>query len=130
MDFQKIFNEIKSIAVVGISNKPSRDSGRIASFLLKKGYNVVGVHPALNSINGIKIYSKLSEIPTRIDLVDVFINGQELEKIKEEIIVINPKYVWFQYGVKNDIVANFFKQKGIQVIEDRCIAVELSKYNR
>ncbi len=130
MDFQKIFNEIKSIAVVGISDKPYRDSGRIASFLLKKGYDVVGVHPVLKSFDGIKIYSKLSEIPTDIDLVDVFINGQELEKIKEEIIVINPKYVWFQYGVKNDKVANWLKQKGIQVIEDRCIAVELSKYNR
>ena len=68
----EIFKESKTIAVVGISDKPERDSGKIAEFLKKQGYTVYGVHPVLTEYAGIKVFSSLKDIPEKIDIVDVF----------------------------------------------------------
>jgi len=123
-DYCKILKEIKNIAVVGISDKPYRDSSRIALFLKESGYNVYGVHPKLKEVNGIPVYSKIFEIPAEIDLVNVFINSKKVEEIFPDILLCKPKYVWFQLGIKNDSVASHLEKEGIKVIQDKCILIE------
>ena len=87
----EILKESKTIAVIGISNKPDRDSGRIALFLKNKGYTVYGVHPILTEFEGIKIYKKLADIPEEIDIVDVFLNSNSIDKIIPDVLEKNPK---------------------------------------
>ena len=123
-DYCKILKEIKSIAVVGISDKQYRDSSRIALFLKESGYNVYGVHPRLKEVHGIPVYPKIFEIPTEIDLVDVFINSKKVEEIIPDIQLCKPKYVWFQLGIKNDSAASALEKEGIKVIQDKCILIE------
>lgn len=123
-EYCKILTEIKNIAVVGISDKPYRDSSRIALFLKESGYNVYGVHLRLKEVSGIPIYPKLFEIPSEIDLVDVFINSKRIEEIIPDILVCKPKYVWFQLGIKNDFAASHLEKEGIKVIQDKCILIE------
>ncbi len=121
---KEILVDAQTIAVVGISDKPDRDSGRIALFLKDRGYEVVGVHPSLESVFGIPVYKSLDDIPHSIDLVDVFLSSDKVASISESILKMNPKYVWYQLGVRNDEAAEFLTKKGIQVIQDRCIAIE------
>lgn len=120
----EILKDSKTIAVVGISDKPERDSGRIALYLKQKGYTVYGVHPVLSEFEGIKIFKSLTEIPDSIDIVDVFINSNLLPQIIPDVLVINPKVLWLQLGIHNNEAIKRVQEKGIQVIQDKCIKIE------
>lgn len=126
-DYCSILQEIKKIAVVGISDKPERDSGRVAAILKDKNYEVTGVHPKLEEVFGITVYNSVEDIPGSIDLVDIFLSGDKLPAIIPGIIEKKPKYVWFQPGVINDEAAETLRNEGIHVIQDHCIAIELKK---
>lgn len=121
---KEILSDTKTIAVIGISDKPNRDSGSIAKFLLDKGYNVVGVHPTLKDVFGIKVYKSLDEIPHKIDLVNVFLASEKIPEIIPSVEKISPKYLWLQLGVRNDNAVKLLIEKGVEVIQDKCIAVE------
>jgi hypothetical protein len=122
----KILKESKTVAVVGISDKMERDSGRIAELLQRKGYNVVGVHPVLKNVFGIPVYASLKEIPFPVDLVDVFLNSDKVPMIMDDVLAIKPKYLWFQLGVINDEAASLAEQNGIPTVQNRCVAIELN----
>lgn len=126
-DFCSVLKEVKTIAVVGISDKPYRDSGAIAELLQRKGFRVSGVHPSLKEVNDITVYPSLCDIPHTIDLVNVFLNRDKLPDIQQDIIAIKPKYVWLQWGVANESVINALEMEGIGVISNYCIAIELRK---
>jgi predicted CoA-binding protein len=126
-EYCNIFKEIKHIAVVGISDKPYRDSLKIANFLKGKGYYIYGVHPQLKEVDGITVYKKLFEIPGQIDLVDVFVNSKRIEEIIQDLILCKPKYVWFQLGIKNDSAVAALENEGIKVIEGKCIKIEYQR---
>lgn len=121
---ENILKNTRTIAVVGISDKPDRDSGRIAVFLRDRGYDVVGVHPILTDVFGIRVYKSLRDIPHLIDLVDVFMGSQRVGSITPDLLVIKPRVVWYQLGIRNDEEAAKLEEAGIQVIQDHCIAVE------
>ena len=125
IDTCKVLKDTKTIAVVGISDKPYRDSGKIALFLKESGYNAVGVHPSLKTVNGIEVFKTLSEIPHKIDLVDVFLSSDKIDSIMNDVITIKPKYLWLQLGIRNDSAVKPAVDAGIIVIQDRCIAIEL-----
>jgi hypothetical protein len=120
----EILKNSKSVAVVGISDKPGRDSGRIALFLKEKGYDVVGIHPILKDVFGIKVYQNLKEIPHKIDLVDIFLSSDKVPLIVEDIIEVKPKFCWFQLGVLNNEAANSLIENGIPTIQNKCVAIE------
>ena len=122
----KILKESKTVAVVGISDKMERDSGRIAELLKRKGYNVVGVHPVLKIVFGIPVYQSLKDIPHQIDLVDVFLSSDKVPMIMEDVLAIKPKYLWFQLGVMNEEAASLAEQNGILTVQNRCVAIELN----
>jgi uncharacterized protein len=124
MDTCKILKESKTVAVVGISDKPERDSGRIALFLKDNGYDVVGIHPFLKEVYGIKVYQNLKDIPFKIDLVDVFLSSDKVPLILNDIIDIKPKYCWLQLGVVHHEAANTLEENGIPTVQNRCVAIE------
>jgi len=120
----EILQEAKTIAVVGISNKPGRDSGRIALFLKDRGYNVIGVNPVQKDFEGIKIYQKLTDIEQDIDIVDVFRNSNSIPGLIPDVLIKKPKVLWLQLGIRNDEAVKPVEEVGIQVIQDKCIAIE------
>jgi predicted CoA-binding protein len=120
----EILKESKTIAIVGISNKPERDSGRIAVFLKDRGYNVIGVNPFQKDFAGIKVYPRLTDIDQDIDIIDVFRNSNSIPDLIPDVMIKKPKVLWLQLGVRNDEAVKPAEDEGIQVIQDKCIAIE------
>lgn len=123
-DYCDILKSVKSIAVVGISDKLDRDSGQIALMLKNNGYNVVGVHPKLKDVFGIPVYPSLKDIPHEVDLVDVFLNSERIPELLPDVKDIAPKYLWLQLGITSSEAEKETAESNIGFIQNRCIAVE------
>lgn len=115
---------VKTIAVVGISPRPDRPSHRIARRLIDWGYTVIPVRPAISEVLGLKAYPKLSDVPVKIDLVDVFRNSEDAGPIVDECIALGLPAVWLQEGVINEAAALRGQAAGLTVVMDRCISVD------
>jgi predicted CoA-binding protein len=120
----KILKESKNIAVVGISNKLYRDSRKIAIFLKDAGYNVVGVNPLIKEVGNILVYNSLCDIPIQIDIINVFRRSETIPKLTRDILLIKPKVLWLQLGIRNDEAVKPVIDAGIEVIQDKCIMIE------
>ena len=123
-DLQSLLASTRSIAVIGASPKPWRDSGSIAQYLQTKGYTVYPVNPAYPEVLGMKCYPDLKSIPAPIDMVDIFRKPEEVLPVIEEAIAVGAKSVWMQLGVVNEEAAEKAEKAGLKVVMDRCIAVE------
>lgn len=121
---RNILKTSSTIAVVGASPKPWRDSGSIARFLMKKGYKVFPVNPKYEEVLGEICYPDLKSVPEKIDIVDVFRNSDAVDGIVSEAIEVGAKVVWMQLDVVNPDAAQRAEQAGLQVVMDRCIAVD------
>jgi predicted CoA-binding protein len=124
LDICKILEESKTIAVVGISSNPNRTSRMIADFLIRKGYNVVGVNPGKPKIEGIEVFANLKDIPFEIDIIDVFRKPEDIPQIIPDVLAVNPKVLWLQLGIRNDDAVEPVVEKGIKTVQDRCIKIE------
>ena len=120
----QILSKAKTVAVVGASPKPWRDSGSIAQFLAGRGYTVFPVNPAYDDVLGMKCYPNLASIDTKIDIVDIFRKPEEVLPVIDEAIAISASTVWMQLEVVNTEAAKRAEDAGLNVIMDRCIAVE------
>ena len=127
---KEIFSIAKTIAVVGASNKPLRDSHRIMQYLKRVGYIVIPVNPTYAEIDGEKCYPNLSSIGKPIDIVDVFRNPDAVDEIVVEAIAVKAKIIWLQLGVVNAAAARKAEQAGLQVVTDHCIAIDHSRLTR
>jgi predicted CoA-binding protein len=124
---REILSDSKTIAVVGASNKPLRDSHRIMQYLAREGYNVIPVNPMYAEIDGRKCYPDLASIGQPIDIVDVFRNPDTVDEIVTEAVEVKTKTIWFQLGVVNAVAARKAEAAGLQVIMDHCIAIDHSR---
>lgn len=122
-EIAKILSEVRTIAVIGISDNPMRTSWEIAEFLVDKGYNVVGVNPTIKNAGAIKVYPSLKDIPLDIDIVDVFRRSETIPELIPDVLEKNPKVLWLQQGIRNDLAVKPAIEKGIYTIQDKCIAV-------
>ena len=123
-DLKALLTEAKTIAVVGASPKPWRDSGAIAEFLVKKGYKVFPVNPQYQEVLGMKCFPDLKSIPEKIDIVDIFRNPDDVMPVIEEAISVGARSVWMQLNVVNEQAARKAEAAGLRVVMDLCIAVE------
>ncbi len=123
MSIQSIL-DFKTIAVVGISDDPSRPSNYVAKFLEEHGYRVIPVNPNLTEWNGKKCYPDLLSIPEKVDVVDIFRRPEAVPPIVDEAIAIKAKAVWMQLGIINEGAAAKAREAGIEVIMDRCMKIE------
>jgi predicted CoA-binding protein len=114
----------RTIAVVGCSPNPERDSHRIARLLQAKGHRVIPVNPGHEKILGEKCYSSLTEIPESIDMVDIFRRSEHVAPIVDEAIEVGATVVWMQLGVIDERAAAKAQQAGLTVVMDRCPAIE------
>lgn len=123
MSIREIF-ELKTIAVVGISDNPERPSNFVAKFLEDHGYNIVPVNPNLSEWEGKKCYPDLVSIRVKIDIVDIFRRPEAIPPIVDEAIAIKAKVVWMQEGIVNEEAAAKARDAGIEVVMDRCMKKE------
>jgi hypothetical protein len=120
----EILRPPKTIAVVGISDKPERDSHDVALYLQTQFYHVIPVNPMLERVLNRRCYPSLNEIEEEVDIVDIFRRSDAVPEIVDEAIAIGAKVVWMQLGVVNDAAAEKAENAGIQVVTNRCIKQE------
>lgn len=123
---QQSLADCKTIAVVGLSPKPHRDSFRIAKYMQDHGFRIVPINPNATEVLGEKAYASLTEAAThaRIDMVNCFRNSEDIPPIATEAIAIGAKSLWLQLGVVNDAAAQQATNAGLVVVQDRCLMVE------
>jgi predicted CoA-binding protein len=116
-----MLREVRTIAVVGLSPNPARPAHRIAKALQGFGYRIIPVRPKVESVLGEKAYASLSEVPERIDLVDVFRAAEHVGPIVEECLRLGLKRLWLQEGIVNEEAAARARAGGMTVVMDRCL---------
>jgi uncharacterized protein len=114
----------KTIAVLGLSPKPDRDSYRVAAYLKDHGYRVIPVRPAQAEILGEKAYPSLDDLPGPVDIVDVFRSAEQILPHAREALRLRPLAFWTQEGIANPEAAGLLTAAGIDVVMDRCIKRE------
>jgi predicted CoA-binding protein len=119
-----ILQHSRTIAVVGASSNPRRDSHRISEYLLGAGYTVIPVNPGETSVLGQKAYPDLKSVPIKVDVVDIFRKPEAVPGIVDEAIAIGAKAVWMQLGIRHAAAARKAREAGLRVVQDRCIYVE------
>ncbi len=119
-----LLRSARTVAVVGVSEKPYRDSNVIARYLLENGYTVHPVNPALRSVLGLQCYPDLASIGTPVDVVDVFRQPQFVPAVVRDAIAAGMRTIWFQLGVANPDATAEALRHGLNVVEERCIMVE------
>ena len=121
-----ILTTVRTIALVGASANPDRDSNDVMAFLMQRGYDVYPVNPAAGTdeILGRTVYSSLAEVPVPIDMVDVFRRSEAAGPICDEAIEAGARVVWMQLGVINEEGARRAEAAGLTVIMDRCPKIE------
>ena len=121
---RKVLRESKTIAVVGLSPKPNRPSHQVARYLMEVGYTIIPVNPGQDIILGQTCYSNLRDIPTPVDMVDIFRRQEEVVPIVEDAIGIGARFIWMQQGIVNEGAAGKAEAAGLIVIMDRCTKID------
>ncbi len=114
----------QTVAVVGCSPDPERDSHRIAKLLKARGHRVIPVNPEHQAILGETCYASLRDIPEQVDMVDIFRRSEHVAPIVDEAIEAGAKVVWMQLGVIDERAAAKAQSAGLTVVMDRCPAIE------
>ena len=122
--------QLKNIAVVGLSNSPLRPSHGVAAYMQTHGYRIIPVNPAIESALGEKAYKSLTDVPEKIDIVDVFRRPEFVPELVDEAIKLKVPVVWMQEGVVHEAAAEKARKAGIFVVMDRCILKEHHKLGR
>lgn len=114
----------RRIAVVGLSNDPSRPSNDVAAYLISAGYDVIPVNPTVKTALGRRCVATLAEVNGPIDLVNVFRRPEHCPGVVREAIAAGAKGVWLQQGIVSEESRQLAAEAGIDFIEDRCLKVE------
>lgn len=127
-EIKEIFDNTKTIAIVGLSPDSEKASFRVASYLQGKGFKIVPIYPKEDEILGEKVYRSLEEIPFDIDMVDIFRKPDAIAKVVDEAIRLkdskNIKSVWFQLGLANNEAAKKAIENGLKVVQNKCTKIE------
>jgi predicted CoA-binding protein len=119
--------ELKTWAVVGLSNNSERAAYKVSKLLMDKGHTVIPVHPKAETVHGQKGFSSLSDIKTPIDVVDIFVNSQLAGQVVDQAIAIGAKGVWLQLDVIDQAALSRAKDAGLLAVMNRCPAIEYAK---
>jgi hypothetical protein len=126
-----ILNSVKSIAMVGASERESRPSYFAFKYLLERGYTMIPVNPskAGETILGRRVYARLADVPEPIDMVDIFRNSRFAPAVVEEALALKPRppVIWMQLGVHNDAAAALAEANGLKVVMNRCPKIEYGR---
>ncbi|HKT24549.1 MAG TPA: CoA-binding protein [Terriglobales bacterium] len=123
-EIRDLLSKAKTIAVVGLSSDPMRPSFGVSQYMQRKGYHIIPVNPNESVVLGEKAYRALSEVPEKIDLVDVFRRPEFVPEIVEETIRLKIPALWLQEGVIHQGAAKRAQDAGLTVVMNRCILKE------
>ncbi|MBT5387533.1 MAG: CoA-binding protein [Porticoccaceae bacterium] len=126
---KQILTEVQTIALVGASPRPHRDSYLCMEALLREGYTVIPINPreAGELILGQRCYASLADLEQPVDMVDIFRSSEAALAVTEEAIDIGAKVIWMQLEIRNQEAANMAEAAGIKVVMNRCPKIELEK---
>jgi predicted CoA-binding protein len=126
-----ILDRTRSIAIVGVSSKPSRPSYFVATYLLSSSadYDVYFVNPAERELLGRPVYPSLDALPVVPDLVDVFRKPADLAEVARETVAIGARVFWVQLGLHDDDAVQIAHDAGLDVVTDRCLKIEHARFH-
>lgn len=126
-DLRRILNDYKRVAIVGLSADWSRPSNFAAKYLIDHGFEVIPVNPKYDEILGQKCYADLEDIPTPVDIVDLFQRVDRIPPFVDQAIKIGAKVVWMQLGIIHEEAAQKARNAGLEVVMDRCMKIEYAR---
>lgn len=128
-DIKALLEGVRTIAMIGASDRPDRPSYGVMAFLQRHGYRVIPVNPQITGehVHGEFVFRELSQIGEPIDLVDIFRRPQAAGEAVDEAIAAGAKAVWMQLGVINEEAAARAEAAGLKVVMDRCPAIEIPR---
>jgi predicted CoA-binding protein len=126
---RRILGATRSIAVVGASERPERDSHRVMQYLLRQGFVVYPVNPNARRILDQTAYARLTEIPASIDTVVCFRRSEYLLPITRDLLAAGAKHLWMQLGVVNEEASDLACQEGVLVVMNRCIMTDHRRFS-
>jgi len=131
-DIAWILTHCKTIAVVGLSPKPHRESFGVSQVMQARGYRIIPVNPNAQTILGEPVYRSLTEAAQHehIDLVNVFRNSEDVPPVVDEALAVGAKAVWLQLGIVNEPAIRRARDAGLRAVQDRCIKVEHAYWAR
>ena len=129
-DIKEILSKYKKIAMVGVSNDPTKASTIVMKYMQEYGYKVYPVNPRAKGqkILGQKVFAKISDIKDQIDIVDVFRPSKEVYAIAEDTVKIGAKVLWLQLGIRDEKAKDLMEKNGIKYVENKCTKMEYQKY--
>ncbi len=120
-EMKEILLSAKTVASVGLSSNPAKESFGIVQYLKDQGYKIIPVNPTATEIMGEKAFPDLSSVPEPVDVVQVFRRPEDVPPVVEEAIKIGAKVVWMQEGIVNEEAAEKARGAGLQVVMDACM---------
>ena len=129
-DIKEILSKNNTIAMVGVSNDPTKASTIVMKYMQEYGYKVYPVNPRAKGqkILGQEVFAKISDIKDQIDIVDVFRPSKEVYAIAEDTIKIGAKVLWLQLGIRDEKAKELMEKNDIKYVENKCTKMEYQKY--
>lgn len=130
---EALLQSAKRIAVLGMKIEPNKPGRYVPAYAMSAGYEVIPVpvyYPEITEILGKQVYRKVADVPGEVDIVNVFRRPSDIPPHVDDIIAKKPRAVWFQMGIRNDEAAEKIARAGIQVVQDRCLMVELRRIGK
>ena len=129
-EIKEILSKYKTIAMVGVSNDPTKASTIVMKYMQEYGYKVYPVNPRAKGqkILGQEVFAKISDIKDHIDIVDVFRPSKEVYAIAEDTIKIGAKVLWLQLGIRDEKAKELMEKNDIKYVENKCTKMEYQKY--
>lgn len=129
-EVRRILTTLKTVAVVGLSDKPDRDSHRVAAYLQGAGYRVIPVNPHVTAVLGERSHPSLRDVPEPVDIVNVFRRPDAVPEIVADAIAIGAKAVWMQDGIVHNAAADQARAAGLLVVMSKCMLREHRQLSR
>ena len=125
----QLLAQVKRIALVGASAKPERPSHRVMQFLLGEGYEILPINPGLagQKLLGQQVYASLTDLPTRVDMADIFRDAVSLPEVTQDVVAAGVPVMWTQLGVVHSEAEQAASDAGLQLVVDRCPAIEIPR---
>jgi hypothetical protein len=123
-ELRSLLGDAHTVAIVGLSSNPLRDSFEIAGYLQSKGYRIIPVNPNETEVLGEVSYPTLLDVPDRVDVVDVFRRAEQTPEIADQAVRIGAKVLWLQEGIVNEDARRIAEDAGLTVIMGVCIRTE------
>jgi uncharacterized protein len=123
-EMKELLKTAHVIAIVGLSPEEGKASNGVARYLKGMGYRIIPVNPGHEEILGEKACKSLSDIPEKVDIVDIFMRAEKVLPFVEEALKLHPKAIWLQLGIRNDDARQLVEKTDIAYVEDKCVKQE------